>query len=72
MTSTPNTEQAGERMLTGAEAADKLGVSTGTLSQWRHRGTGPGYYKLGSGVRYKASDLAAWLESTFVPAGGVR
>lgn len=47
-----------------AELAERLGVSVGTLANWRWRGEGPQYVKLGSGrsspVRYRAEDVAAW------------
>lgn len=39
------------------KAARILRISVGTLRQWRLRGTGPAYYKIGRTVRYKLSDL---------------
>jgi predicted DNA-binding transcriptional regulator AlpA len=55
-----------------AELAERLGVSVGTLANWRWRGEGPRYVKLGSGrssrVRYRAEDVAAW--ETRHAAGG--
>ncbi|NGO67139.1 helix-turn-helix transcriptional regulator [Streptomyces boncukensis] len=49
---------------TPAELAGRLGVSVGTLANWRWRGEGPRYVKLGSGrssrVRYRSEDVAAW------------
>lgn len=43
------------------------GIATNTLSAWRKTGRGPKFLKLGAGrtaaVRYRRSDLDAWLES---------
>lgn len=36
------------------------------LAQWRHKKTGPAYYKLGRKVIYKGSDLNAWVEASRV------
>ena len=33
------------------------------LAQWRHRGTGPAYYKLGRKIVYRGADLNAWVET---------
>lgn len=62
-------------MLTPAEAGDFLGVKKATLSQWRYNGRSPRFYKLGGTgrscrVRYRRSDLLAWIESQAV-CGGV-
>lgn len=40
----------------------ELGVPEGTLSNWRYGGTGPIYIKVGNAVRYRRSDLDAWLD----------
>jgi hypothetical protein len=31
------------------------------LAQWRHKGRGPAYYKLGRKIIYRGSDLNDWL-----------
>lgn len=33
------------------------------LAQWRHKGTGPAFYKLGRKVIYRGADLNAWAEA---------
>lgn len=38
-----------------------LGVPVATLYQWRHLGTGPKAYRLGKHLRYRQSDVEAWL-----------
>lgn len=51
-------------------AAEYLGLSNRSLEDMRIRGTGPRYYKIGSGprspVRYTLEDLDAWLEERHV------
>ena len=52
----------GDDLLTVWDAADILLLSPRTLDRYRADGTGPAYYKLGGRVRYKRSDLMAWVE----------
>lgn len=33
------------------------------LAQWRHKGAGPAYYKLGRKVIYRGCDLNDWVAS---------
>jgi len=41
------------------------------LAQWRHRGTGPAFYRLGRKIIYQGTDLNAWADTNRVePAGG--
>lgn len=49
-------------ILTSAETAELLGISTGTLAAWRHRGTSPTYTRTGHRtVRYKKSDVEKFI-----------
>ncbi len=48
--------------LTVKQAADFLRLSKGTLDQWRHEGRGPAYFKVGGQIRYRRSDLVAFIE----------
>ncbi|WP_348540494.1 helix-turn-helix domain-containing protein [Shimia sp. R9_3] len=36
------------------------------LAQWRHKGQGPAYYKLGRKIIYRGSDLNTWIEANRV------
>lgn len=45
------------------EAATRLGVEASTLANWRWRGVGPAFLKVGGRVRYRLCDLASWLDS---------
>ena len=51
------------RLITEGEAADLLTLSVKTLRNWRLSGYGPPHLKLGRLVRFRLSDLKAWLKS---------
>lgn len=42
------------------------------LAQWRHRGTGPAFYRLGRKIIYQGTDLNVWAEANRVEPTGVR
>lgn len=48
--------------LNTKQAAERLTLSPNTLEVWRCRGDGPPFVKLGRAVRYRASDLDAYVE----------
>jgi excisionase family DNA binding protein len=50
-----------DELLTLGEVAELLRVPDATLRYWRHRGTGPESFKIGRHVRYRRSDVRAWL-----------
>ena len=63
-----------ERLLSEAELSELTGVPVATLVDWRYRRRGPSYVKLGARVRYRESDVDAWLAERTVhtsemPAG---
>lgn len=49
-----------------AAAAEYLGKPVKTLQQWRWRGEGPPYSKLGASVRYRRSDLDRYVDENTV------
>ncbi len=51
-----------EHLLTPAEVAIYLGVPEKTLAQWRSDRHGPLALRVGRHVRYRATDLEAWVE----------
>jgi predicted DNA-binding transcriptional regulator AlpA len=54
-------------LLTELGAATYLSMAPGTLRQWRYLGQGPPFIKMGTGrIRYRASDLDAWLRDQTV------
>lgn len=64
MQTLPEIIQRTRDLLDEKQAADFLEVAPGTLSVWRSTGRYKiPFLKIGSKVRYRQSDLAAWLES---------
>ncbi|MDG2531031.1 helix-turn-helix domain-containing protein [Caulobacter endophyticus] len=49
-------------LLTTAQAAEFLSMSQRTLEDWRLRGGGPRFRKLGRSVRYAPVDLQDFLD----------
>lgn len=52
-----------DELMTAQEVADVLGLSIGTLANWRSLGMGPAYVKLGGRVRYRVSSVNTWFAS---------
>lgn len=54
----------GERQLTPAQVAERIGYSTATLATWRCIGKGPRFVKYGASqqarVRYPVAEVEAW------------
>ncbi len=46
--------------LSEADAAELLGVTKATLANWRWRGYGPSYLKIGRRIIYLRRDLEEW------------
>lgn len=59
--------------LTAGEVADRLGVSTQALANWRARDSGPLSIKVMGSVRYPLAEFEQWLEreTTASARGGV-
>ena len=49
--------------LSPEELSRELGIPLGTIYRWRSRGGGPRGFKVGRHVRYRRSDVEAWLET---------
>jgi len=56
-----------ERLLTVTEVSDYLGVPVATLYRWRTHRDGPRGIRVGRYVRYRRTDLDAWLEQQADP-----
>jgi predicted DNA-binding transcriptional regulator AlpA len=57
-----------EPLLSEHDVAAICGLSDAAVRRWRLLRKGPRYIKVGSAVRYRLSDVQAWLESR--PSGG--
>ncbi|WP_172805726.1 AlpA family transcriptional regulator [Brachybacterium sp. P6-10-X1] len=50
-----------DELLTAREVGEILGLSAGTLANWRSLGIGPTNFKVGGRVRYRASSVNDWI-----------
>jgi hypothetical protein len=50
-------------LLSNEDTAGICRVTPQTLAAWRSRGRGPRYLKIGRGVFYRESAIAAWLKA---------
>jgi excisionase family DNA binding protein len=48
--------------MTTEQLAEFLQVPLTSLYQWRHKGLGPKGIKVGKYIRYRRSDVNAWLD----------
>lgn len=51
-----------DRLLTITEVADLLRKPVATMRWWRHLGIGPHSFTIGRDVRYRMSDVHAWID----------
>lgn len=49
-------------ILSADEVARRLNVPKTTLYGWRYKGVGPRSHRVGKHLRYRWSDVIAWLE----------
>ncbi len=56
-------DPVGSDLLDEARLAARLNVSRSTLQSWRYRGRGPRFIKIGRLIRYRTTDVDAYLRS---------
>lgn len=54
--------------LPGDPELDVIG-DRAKLAQWRHKGIGPAYYRLGRKIIYRGEDLNVWADANRVDPG---
>lgn len=54
-------DQGHEPLMTTKDLAEFLAISVRTIEHWRLHGDGPPAYRVGRHLRYRASDVEAWL-----------
>ena len=54
------------RLLSTFETADYLGVPRQTLAMWRSHATGPVFIRVGRHIKYRRTDLDAWIDTCAV------
>lgn len=59
----PHPLAAPDGLMDPRTCAAYLGVSVLTLADFRCKGAGPDFIKVGASVRYRRSALEAWLET---------
>jgi excisionase family DNA binding protein len=63
MTDRHSVDALSERLLSPDDVAAFLGVPVTTLYQWRYKGIGPRGLRVGRHLRYRQSDVDAWLRT---------
>jgi excisionase family DNA binding protein len=58
-----------ERLLTAREVAELLGFAPATVLDWAEAGRIP-YFKVGGRLRFRESEVLAWLETKRAGIGG--
>ena len=62
-----------DELISTAEAARLTGNKRGTLVQWRNRGTGPPFYRLGpKNIRYRRGDIERFIAESYVDPAEMR
>lgn len=59
------TAPARERLLFIGDVSEWTGIPVETLRYWRQLGRGPKSARLGGRVRYRESDVQAWIDAQF-------
>jgi excisionase family DNA binding protein len=55
-----------DALLTEQQTAQLLNISVRTLQAWRIKLAGPRFVRAGRAIRYRRSDLTAWIEANTV------
>lgn len=58
---TTNDELWADKLLSPTDLAEYLKVPRATVYAWRNKGTGPRTLKIGRHLRFRWSDVQAWL-----------
>jgi excisionase family DNA binding protein len=57
-----------QQLMTLAEMCELMGISESTAYYWRQIGKGPKGARIGKALRYRRSDVTAWLDEQFARA----
>jgi predicted DNA-binding transcriptional regulator AlpA len=60
------TDTTNDKLLDTRAAASLLGLNPDTLRNWRCQGVGPAFVRLGRAVRYRPTDVEAYVRSNLV------
>jgi hypothetical protein len=53
-------------LISGRELSREFGIPERTLDQWRYLGRGPRFIRVGRHIRYRRTDIEAWLADNTV------
>jgi hypothetical protein len=53
----------GERLWTPGDLTEFLSIPEKTLREWRSKGSGPRWRKVGKHIRYEPGVIRAWLDT---------
>jgi excisionase family DNA binding protein len=59
-----------DRLLTAHQVAGKLAVSVETVLRWARAGELPSFHLSNRAIRFRETDLDAWLEERAIPVQG--
>ena len=59
----PHVVDVTQDVITIDEVARRLSVPKATLYGWRYKGIGPRSHRVGKHLRYRWSDVLAWLDA---------
>lgn len=51
-----------DELLTVAQVSERLQIAPRTLYNWRSAGKGPPGFRVGGQIRYRRSEVEAWLD----------
>ena len=52
-----------DKLITETQAADRFRMKPSTLRRWRWEGRGPGFIQIGGRVRYRESEIEAFIQA---------
>lgn len=58
-----------DNLMTVQDVAAYLGVPVATVYQWNSRDVGPPRYRIGKYVRYRLTDVDAWIDRQAAAVG---
>ena len=67
----PLVDSVTDRLLRAREVAELIGLSTATVLDWWQAGKLPGFRLSSRAVRFRESEVMAWLEERHVTHSGV-
>lgn len=58
-------DEAGDKLLTLTQVAERYNIHENSLRYWRAQGTGPKSARIGRRVMYRAEEVERWIDEQF-------